>query len=128
MATVEQLDGFSGRAFGRRVAQDGASPGFPQESPVNTVYATATTTAADLVDETTNRRGFVLQNLDDANPVHVRLADVGGGGATTDDLRLGPYEKLDMSCGVTWAGRISVISVGGDAKVVLVEFLDRYGT
>jgi len=110
-----------------KVAADGSVPTAvtntvdtrPAAGGVTRTEVSVATTGSALVSTNADRHQIQIQNLDGANPVHIRLA---GGSAAVTDLRIDPGQIYSFPPGVSYTGDITGKAVGAAVAVIVVEF------
>lgn len=87
-------------------------------STVSTTKKTIATTGTQLVAARTGRKQILIQNLDAANTLNIRL---GSGTVDVEDLAIAPGEKLWLQ-NIAYEGAIEAKAQNASIKVVAVEF------
>ena len=91
----------------------------PAQGSVSKTEVNVATTGTQIVGPNTSRRQIQIQNLDAANPVHIRLD---ASGAAVTDLRIDPGQTYSFPPGVSYTGEIRGKAVGAAVQVIAVEF------
>lgn len=91
----------------------------PAATDVETTRGLLGTSSDTLAGEDALRAQVVLQNLSDAETIHVRLDD---SAATLDDLQIGPGASFSFPPGMAYQGEIRGIATDVDTKYVLIVY------
>jgi len=118
---VVSLEDGTGGATGARVTS-GNNLGVDARYGDTVVVASSvdlSTTSAQVLGAEAGRLSFTLQNLDSVDSVHFRL---GGGTATTSDLRLDPGQMFSLPSGVAFDGIVTARAAAGSPRLSIVEY------
>lgn len=118
-----------GSGFAAKVTSDGSVSAavtntvdtLPAQGSVSKTEVSVATTGTQIVGANTSRRQIQIQNLDAANPVHIRLDS---SPAAVTDLRIDPGQTYSFPPGVGYTGDITGKAVGAAVQVIAVEFKD----